>query len=84
MLTHFIDTENNKNIIGFYSVKQDPLKVLKIISSFQGSVYEPIEHDHYDELGTFNIDTLIVSEKLMTDDMLELIEYGIMIYVVYY
>jgi hypothetical protein len=71
-------------IIGFSPSDQEPDKVLKKINNIIGMELVPMESNNYDDVGTFENDTIIINSNLFDEDFLELLEYGIYIHIVDY
>jgi hypothetical protein len=81
MIHHLSDEDV---VIGFYQVEHDVKKVAKKLSHILGSTFEPITSDKYEEVGDFEIDTLIIRSNIFTEDLIDLIEYGIALYIIDY
>jgi hypothetical protein len=79
MIQHLSDDDIT---IGFYQVDQDMKKVAKKISSLLGSTFEVVTSDKYQGVGDFEIDTLIIRSNLFSEDLLDLLDYGIAVYII--
>lgn len=75
---------DDDSTIGFFPVDLDPDKVLKKINIILESEFVGLESNHYDDVGAFEADTIVINANLFTDDLLDLIEYGIYIHIVDY
>ena len=81
MIHHFSDDDNT---VGFFQVNQDPVKVAKKVSIITGSTFLPIKSDRYDDVGSFERDTLIIRSNLFCEDFIDLLDYGIAIHIIDY
>jgi hypothetical protein len=79
MIYHFSDDDN---VIGFFCIDQDPAKVAKKIGAITGTVFLQIASDKYDSVGSFEIDTIIIKSNLFNEDYIDLLEYGIAVYII--
>lgn len=81
MIHYFSDDDNT---IGFFQIDQDPNKVAKKVSVITGTTFNPIKSDKYEDIGSFEVDTLIIRSNLFTEDFIELLDYGIAVYIIDY
>lgn len=81
MIHYFSDDDNT---IGFFQVDADPIKVAKKVSTILGSTFELTKDDKYDDVGSFEIDTLIVRSNIFCEDFIDLLDYGIAVYIIDY
>jgi hypothetical protein len=82
MIYHFRDED--ESVVAFFQVNQDPKKVIKKLNSLTNTSFEIIKNDQYEDAGSFPIDTLIIHSNLFTEDLLELIAYGVCVYIIDY
>lgn len=81
MLYHLSDDEIT---IGFCQVDLDPAKVAKKLSKIFGSTFEVVTSNRYEEIGSFETDTVIVRSNVFTEDLIDLLDYGIAVYIIDY
>jgi hypothetical protein len=81
MLYHLSDDDNT---IGFFQVDQDPVKVAKKISVITGTTFDVIKSDKYEDIGSFEIDTIIIRSNVFCEDFIDLLDYGIAVYIIDY
>jgi hypothetical protein len=81
MLYHLSDDEIT---VGFFQVDLDPPKVAKKLSKIFGTTFEVITSNRYEEIGSFEVDTLIVRSNVFTEDLIDLLDYGIAVYIIDY
>jgi hypothetical protein len=81
MIHYFSDDDNT---IGFFQVDQDPAKVAKKISVITGTTFLPVKCDKYEDVGSFEIDTVIIRSNLFCEDFIDLLDYGIAVYIIDY
>jgi hypothetical protein len=58
--------------------------VAKKLSSISGTTYRIIKTDKYDDIGSFEIDTIIIRSNLFIEDFIDLLDYGIAVYIIDY
>lgn len=83
MLHHFNDYSDDK-IIGFYQINVDPKKFISKFNKLYGSSFITADIDHYSDIGDFQIDTLVIHKNYFCDELMELLDFGIYIYIVDY
>jgi hypothetical protein len=81
MIHYFSDDDNT---VGFFQVDQDPAKVAKKISVITGTTFLPVKDDKYEDVGSFERDTIILRSNLFCEDFLDLLDYGIAVYIIDY
>lgn len=81
MLYHLSDTEIT---VGFFQSELEPQKVAKKLSKILGTTFEVVSSAHYEEVGSFETDTLIIRSNIFSEDLMDLLDYGIAIYIIDY
>ncbi len=80
-MIHFSDNEDL--LLGFYQANLNVNQVRRKVSRLLEIDLDLSESEHYSDL-SFDTDTLIVNRTIFTEDLLELIDFGIMIHIVDY
>lgn len=75
---------DNDILIAFNQIDQESEKVLKKVNKILGTELEIVESDFYDDIGSFELDTIIVKSNVFIEDLLDLLDYGITVYIIDY
>ena len=71
-------------IIAYYEVDIPADKVIKKISQITGYDFEQTKEDIYSDLNDFTHDTLIIKSSIFIEDIMNIMDYGVLIYITDY
>lgn len=81
MIRYYTDPDESI-LIGVASVDRSPESIVKIVSKLLDYDFVEAESNEYDEIGEFEHDTVVVSANEFTEELLELIDKDIKVYLV--